>query len=95
MEKVIFCIKFGNQINLENNKNYLDEKKRKYGSKIKVMKKKNIREKYSFEEINITLLILYFLIIYCFTEKLLIEKAFIKLNDIKILFIIRNKSELK
>ena len=39
-----------------------------------------------FEDVNIPLPILYFLTIYCFTENLSIEKAFIEINDNKILF---------
>ena len=54
-------------------------------SKIIVMKK-NIRENSLFEELNIPLPILYFLTLYCFTEKLSINKAFIEVNDNKNLF---------
>ena len=87
LEKVKFCTKFGNQMNLDNNKNYLDEKVWRCRSKINVHDdKKNIRENSLFEEINIPLPILYFLTFYCFTEKLSIEKAFIEINDNKILF---------
>ena len=86
-EKVKFCPKCGKQMKLENNKNYLDEKVWRCRSKIFVHdEKKNIREKSLFEDVNIPLPILYFLTIYCFTEKLSIEKAFIEINDNKILF---------
>ena len=86
-EKVKFCPKCGNQIKLENNKNNLDEKVWRCRSKIKVHdEKKNIRENSLFEDVNIPLPILYFLTIYCFTEKLSIGKAFIEINDNKILF---------
>ena len=44
-ENVKFCPKCGNQMKLENNKNYLDEKVWRCRSKIKVHdEKKNIRE---------------------------------------------------
>ena len=72
---------------LENNKNYLDEKVWRCRSKIFVHdEKKNIREKSLFEDVNIPLPILYFLTIYCFTEKISIEKAFIEIKDNKSLF---------
>jgi len=71
---------------LENNKNYLDEKVWRCSSKIKVHEEKKNRENSLFEEVNIPIPILYFLTLYCFTEKLSIEKAFIEINDNKNLF---------
>ena len=45
------------------------------------MTKKNIGENFLFEIINISLPIIYFLIIHCFMEKYFLEKAFIEVND--------------
>ena len=72
---------------LENNKNYMDEKVWRCRTKITDHdEKKNIRENSLIETINISLPIIYFLIIYCFTEKYSLEKAFIEVNDNKHLF---------
>ena len=45
-----------------------------------------LSEKSLFEKINIPLPILYFLLIYCFTEKLSVEKTYIEINENKNLF---------
>ena len=59
-------------MNLENNKNYMDEKSVwKHNSKIIVQEEKNIRKNSLFEEFNIPLSILYFLTLYCIYRKII------------------------
>ena len=87
ISKVQFCPQCGKLMILENNKNYIDEKVWRCRSKIIVHDlKKNIRVNSVFEFINIPLPILYFLLIYCFTEKYSLEKSLTEVNANKNLF---------
>ena len=83
LSKVQFCPTCGQQMKLENNKNYMDEKVWQCRSKVNNHDtKKNIRENSVFEYINIPLPILYFLTFYCFTEKYSLDKSFLEVNDL-------------
>ena len=87
LSKVKFCKKCGKAMILESNKNYMDGKVWRCRSKIKKHDEKiNIRENSVFEFINMPLPVIYFLTLYCFTEKYSIEKSYIEFNANKALF---------
>lgn len=74
-------------MNLESNITYMDGKVWRCRSKVgKHDVKINIRENSVFENINIPLPIIYFLILYCFTEKYSIDKSYIEIKDNQNLF---------
>ena len=87
ISKTKFCSKCGKPMILESNITYMDGKVWRCRSKVgKHDVKINIRENSVFENINIPLPIIYFLILYCFTEKYSIDKSYIEIKDNQNLF---------
>ena len=86
-EKYKFCHKCRNLMWLENDKNYMYGKVWRCRTKVQPHDIKiNVRENSLFEKINIPLPILYFLLIYCFTEKFSVEKTYIEITENNNLF---------
>ena len=84
IEKYKFCPKRGN---LMWHKNYFDGKVWRCRTKVQPHNIKiNVKENSLFEKINIPLPILYFLLIYCFTEKFSLEKTYIEITENNNLF---------